>query len=51
VKKEKGQPVKRKIFQGIDTSPECWLNQQVHFEIWQAEKGQKKLNVQIVAVS
>jgi len=29
----------------FDTSPESWLNQQTHYDLWQAKKAKKKLRV------
>jgi addiction module HigA family antidote len=29
----------------FDTTPESWLNQQVQYDLWQAEQNRKKLRV------
>jgi plasmid maintenance system antidote protein VapI len=29
----------------FDTSAESWLNQQVQYDLWQAEKNRKRLHV------
>lgn len=29
----------------FDTSPESWLNQQLQYDLWHAEKGRKRLHV------
>lgn len=29
----------------FDTTPESWLNQQVQYDLWQAEQSRKKLRV------
>jgi antitoxin HigA-1 len=29
----------------FDTTPESWLNQQVQYDLWQAEQGREQLNV------
>jgi antitoxin HigA-1 len=29
----------------FDTSAESWLNQQLQYDLWQAEKGRKRLHV------
>ena len=33
----------------FDTSAESWLNQQVQFDLWQAEQNRKKLKVRRLA--
>ena len=33
----------------FDTSAESWLNQQVQYDLWQAEKRRKSLRVQRIA--
>jgi addiction module HigA family antidote len=30
----------------FDTTPESWLTQQMHFDLWQAEQKRKKLHVE-----
>jgi plasmid maintenance system antidote protein VapI len=30
----------------FDTSAESWMNQQVQFDLWIAERGRKKLKVE-----
>jgi len=34
-----------RLGKAFNTSPESWLNQQVQYDLWQAEKHSKKLNV------
>jgi antitoxin HigA-1 len=29
----------------FDTTPESWLNQQLQYDLWRAERSRKKLNV------
>jgi addiction module HigA family antidote len=29
----------------FDTSPESWLTQQLHYDLWQADRNRKKLHV------
>jgi len=33
----------------FDTTAESWLNQQMHYDLWQAEKGRKDLRVEKLA--
>jgi addiction module HigA family antidote len=33
----------------FDTTAESWLNQQVQFDLWKAERGRKKLRVKSLA--
>ena len=33
----------------FDTTAESWLNQQMHYDLWQAEKGRKGLRVEKLA--
>ena len=33
----------------FDTTPESWLNQQVQYDLWQAEQRREELNVQRLA--
>ena len=40
-----------RLSKAFDTSPESWLNQQMHYDIWQAEKTHKHLKVQKFAVA
>ena len=34
-----------RLAKAFDTSPESWLNQQVQYDLWQAEQHSKKLKV------
>ena len=40
-----------RLSKAFDTTPESWMNQQMHYEIWQAEHEHKDLNVQKIAVA
>ena len=40
-----------RLSKAFDTSPESWMNQRMHYEIWQAEQAHKTLNVQKLAVA
>jgi addiction module HigA family antidote len=33
----------------FDTTAESWLNQQVQYDLWKAERGRKKLRVKLLA--
>lgn len=35
----------------FDTTPESWLNQQVQYDLWQAERKRKKLRVERLAAA
>lgn len=35
-----------RLAKAFDTSPESWLNQQMHYDLWEAKQNTKKLNVQ-----
>lgn len=35
-----------RLGKAFDTSPESWLNQQVQYDLWEAEKRNEQLNVQ-----
>ncbi len=40
-----------RLGKAFDTSPESWLNQQVHYDLWEAEQHSTKLQVKkLVAV-
>ena len=34
-----------RLGKAFDTSPESWLSQQVHYDLWEAEQNTKKLHV------
>jgi len=34
-----------RLGRAFDTSPESWLNQQIQYDLWQAEQHSKKLQV------
>ena len=34
-----------RLAKAFDTSPESWLNQQVQYDLWEAERHSKKLKV------
>ena len=34
-----------RLGKAFDTSPESWLSQQVHYDLWKAEQHTKKLHV------
>ncbi|MCH8513990.1 MAG: addiction module antidote protein, HigA family, partial [Kiritimatiellae bacterium] len=40
-----------RLSKAFDTTPESWLNQQMHFDIWQAERAHKDLKVEKLAVA
>lgn len=40
-----------RLSKAFDTSPESWMNQQMHYEIWLAEQEHKNLKVQKLAVA
>jgi hypothetical protein len=40
-----------RLSKALDTTPESWLNQQMHFDIWQAEQMHKNLKVEKLAVA
>lgn len=35
----------------FDTSPESWLTQQMHYDLWQAEKRRLELHVERIAAA
>jgi addiction module HigA family antidote len=35
----------------FETSPESWLQQQLHYDLWQAEQHRETLHVQKLAVA
>ena len=40
-----------RLSMAFETSPESWLNQQMHYDIWQAEQAHKNLKVEKLAVA
>jgi addiction module HigA family antidote len=34
-----------RLAKAFDTSPESWLNQQVQYDLWQAEQNSRELHV------
>ena len=35
-----------RLGKAFDTSPESWLNQQMQYDLWEAEQSTKNLNIQ-----
>ncbi len=40
-----------RLAKAFETSPESWLNQQMHYDIWQAGKAMKDIHVRKLAVA
>ncbi len=40
-----------RLSKALGTSPESWLNQQMHYDIWQAEQTHKHLKVEKLEVA
>jgi addiction module HigA family antidote len=40
-----------RISKAFDTTPESWLNQQMQYDLWEAEQNTKKLKIQKIKVA
>lgn len=40
-----------RLAKAFDTTPESWLNQQVHYDLWVAKKGNPDINVRRVSAA